>query len=186
MKSGVSKYFLMAVAIASGLLVLAGYFIPFFAGIRDVLLEWSMVLVAVLLLVGVINLVRSHWKKIQQDPQNRVYSLVLVISFFLTLLIAAVFGPTSKWSMWIFDHVIIPTESSLLGLLAVVLIIACARLFNQRLSVFTLFFVGTVLLALLGSATLPGLDLAIFRDLRNWLSSVWTVGGCAGFCLGLV
>jgi hypothetical protein len=185
MKSGLKSYFLIGIAMISGLIVLAGYFIPFLAGIRDVLLEWSMIFVAVLLLVGVVNLVRAHWKKIQQDPANQGYSLVLVVCFSLTFLIAALFGPASSGSMWIFNNVIIPIESSLLGLLAIVLILACARMFNQRPSVFVLIFIGTVLLALIGSITLPGLDLVVFRDLRNWVSSVWAVGGMRGILLGV-
>ena len=185
MKSNPSVYLLVAIAIASGVIVLVGYFFPSLAGIKGEMLDWAVIFTAVILLIGVISLVRTHWRKIMQEQKDRAYSLVLIIAFALTLLVAAPAGPTSKWSMWLYNNLLIPLESSLLGILAVFLIYACARLFNQRMNIYTLIFIGTVLLALLGWLTIPGVDLEAIKDARDWLSSVWAVAGVRGILLGV-
>jgi hypothetical protein len=149
------------------------------------MLDWAVIFTAVLLLIGVISLVRTHWRKIMQDQKDRAYSLALIFAFALTLLVAAPAGPTSKWSMWLYNNLLIPIESSLLGILAVFLIYACVRLFNQQMSIYTLVFIGTVLLALVGWMTIPGADLEVIKDARDWLSSVWAVAGVRGILLGV-
>jgi len=185
MKSNPFVYLLVAIAIASGATVLVGYFFPSLAEIKGEMLDWAVIFTAVLLLIGVVSLVRTHWRKTMQDHNDRVYSLVLIISFILTLLVTVPSGPTSKWSMWLYNNLIIPIESSLLGILAVFLIYACARLFNQRMSIYTLVFIGTVLLAMLGWVTIPGVELEGFKDFRDWLLSVWAVAGVRGILLGV-
>jgi len=185
MKSNPFVYLLVAIAIACGATVLVGYFFPSLAGIKGEMLDWAVIFTAVLLMIGVISLVRTHWRKIMQDQKDRAYSLVLIISFTITLLVAVLSGPTSKWSMWLYNNLIIPIESSLLGILAVFLIYACARLFNQRMNFYTLVFIGTVLLAMLGWLTIPGVELEGFKDFRDWLSSVWAVAGVRGIMLGV-
>lgn len=58
--------FATAVAIAIGLIVLLGYFIPFggiLSNLRDVLLSWAIILAGVAAMVGIINLIKTHWRK---------------------------------------------------------------------------------------------------------------------------
>ena len=57
--------FATAIAIAIGLLVLLGYFVPvpLLLNLRTLLLGWAVILVAVATVVGVINLARVHWSK---------------------------------------------------------------------------------------------------------------------------
>lgn len=185
MKLNPFVYILVAIAIASGAIVLVGYFFPPLSGIKGEMLDWAVIFTAVLLLIGVVSLVRTHWRKTMQDQKDRVYSLILIISFGITLFVAAPAGPASKWSMWLYNNLIIPIESSLLGILAVFLIYACARLFNQRMNFYTLVFIGTVLLAILGWLTIPGVELDGFKDFSDWLSSVWAVAGVRGILLGV-
>ena len=185
MKSNPAVYLLVAVAAISGTVVLTGYFFPQMAGSRGILLDWAVIFTAVLLLMGVVSLIRTHWRKIAEIPQEGSNSLVLIIFFLLTLLVAAPSGPLSDWSMWLYNNLLIPIESSLLGILAVFLLYACARLFNQRMNIYTLVFIGTVLLALLGWLTIPGADLQGVKDARDWLSSVWAVAGVRGILLGV-
>jgi hypothetical protein len=185
MKSRPFGYILVAIAIVSGAAVLVGYFFPSLAGLKGEMLDWAVIFTAVLLIVGVTSLIRSHWRKIVQNHKDRTYSLVLIFSFTLTLLVAGASGPTSTWSMWLYNNLLIPIESSLLGILAIFLLYACARLFNQRMNIYTLVFIGTVLLALLGWLVIPGVDLEVIKDASDWLSSVWAVAGVRGLLLGV-
>jgi hypothetical protein len=63
-KLSLSTALLGGIAIVSGVIVLLGYFIDL-PGLRDVrllLVDWAVILAAVALLVGVLNLVTVHWK----------------------------------------------------------------------------------------------------------------------------
>ena len=72
-----------------------------------------------------------------------------------------------------------------MALLAIVLAYAAARLFYRRLNIFTLIFIVTALLVILGSITFPLIDLAFLRYLRTWISQVLATGGARGILLGI-
>ena len=63
-----------AIAIAVGIVILLGYFIPIalLQNVRVLLLGWAVVLMGVAALVGILNMVGVHWRKIQ-NVQNRDY-----------------------------------------------------------------------------------------------------------------
>lgn len=185
MKSNPVVYILVAITLTSGSLVLLGYFIPPLAGPKNILLEWAVIFSAVLLMVGVVSLIQTHWQRLVDNPGQGTHSLVLLISFFLTLLVAALSGPLSDWSMWLYNNLMVPIESSLLGILAVFLVYACARMFNQRMNFYTLLFIGTILVALAGSLSIPGVDLALVKDVHDWISGAWAVAGARGILLGV-
>lgn len=176
-----------AVAIAVGLIVLLGYFLPMeqLVSLRIVLLDWAVILAAVALLVGIGNLFYVHWRKIAQAKSNSIYSLVLVVSLVLTLGVVGWFGPTHRFSMWIFNYIQVPIESSLLAILAVLLAYAIARLLHRRLDPFSLVFVATAVIVLLTTAPTFGIDFTALNDLRAWLAQVPAVAGARGILLGI-
>ena len=65
---------------------LAGIFYPdtSLAGITLTFLNWALILTAVVLLVGILNLLFVHLKKIRTDEKNAFYSLFLVIALSVT------------------------------------------------------------------------------------------------------
>jgi len=74
-----------AIAIGVGIVVLAGYFIPSINNIRFALLRTGLILAAVALLVGIINLLSVHLKKMGAENENSGYSLIPVSYTHLTL-----------------------------------------------------------------------------------------------------
>lgn len=176
-----------AIAIAVGLVVLAGYFLEFelLVNLRIVLLQWATILVAVALLVGVINLFTVHWRKISTEPQNRTNSAVLIICMMLTLGLVGWFGPTAPISLWIFNHIQVPIESSLFAILSVVLIMAGVRLLRRKPNLLSIVFIGTAVVILLMSGPLFGIDLPALADLRTWIGEVPAVAGARGILLGV-
>lgn len=179
-----------AIAIAVGIIVLAGTLIqhPAFVllnSLSEIFLLWAVILAAAALLVGVVNLAQVHWNKISTRQPGSAYSTVLILSLLGTTLIAGVFGPTHPWSLWLFNNIQVPAESSLLALLTVVLIFGAARLIGRKMDLFTVVFVGTALLVLLGSASLPGLETSVFIDLRGWIQRVLATAGARGILLGV-
>lgn len=175
------------IAVASGVLVLLGYFLPgVFGGIQSILISWAIIIAAFALLLGIFNLATVHWKKINTEGKNSIYSVVLLISLILTFIVVAFNGPTGSWSLWIFNTFQVPVEVSLLAILAVVLAYVGARLLRRRPRWYTIVFLVTVLLVLLGSVPLYFVgEIAPLSALRSWLSQVPAVAGARGLLLGV-
>lgn len=177
----------VAIVISVGLIVLAGYFldIPMLNTLQIVFLRWAAILGAVALIVGVFNLFNVHLRKINNGQKGSQYSLILIIALIATVLIVGLLGPTSFWSMWIFNYIHVPIESSLMAVLAVVMAFAGARLLGRRFNTFSIIFVVTVLFVLAGSITLSFFDFPVLAELRTWIERVPTTAGARGILLGV-
>jgi hypothetical protein len=175
------------IAVISGLFVLLGYFFPgVFGNIQSVLIGWAIILAAFALLLGIFNLAMVHWKKVGTDGSNRIYSIVLLISLFITIFLVSISGPTGSISLWIFNTFQVPVEISLLAVLAVVLVFAAARLLTRRPKWYTVLFLVTALVVLLGSVPLFFLgEVAPLVAIRGWLTQVPAVAGARGLLLGV-
>ena len=189
MRFNLKASFLAAIAIISGVIVLLGYFIEPLAGLREILLSWAVILIAVLLLVGVLNLARTHWGKVTGQQSESIYSMILLVSLVLTIAALVIerlglFG-ASGWSIWLLEYITIPVESSLVAVLAIVLIYSIARLFGRRLSLFSIVFIITALFILAGTASLPGFEIPGLRVARDWVMQVPASAGARGILLGV-
>lgn len=181
---------LTAIAISFGLIVLAGYFIqfPLLAILQVTLLRWSVILAALALLVGVANLLTVHWGKASSSQKGSFYSMLLVIALLVTLGVAGYLGPTADWSLWLYNYIQIPVETSLMAILSVALAYAAVRLLRRRMNVFSAIFIATGLLMLLGTAPLfgvliPGLHGAF--GIKTLIAQIPAVAGARGILLGV-
>jgi hypothetical protein len=175
------------IAIISGSIVLLGYFFPGLLGsIQSILLGWAIILAAFALLLGIFNLAMVHWKKIGSEGKGSINSIALLISLVLTMIIVSISGPAGSFSLWIFNSIQVPAEISLLAVLAFVLVYAAARLLTHRPKWYTILFLVTVLLVLLGSAPLFFVgEVGLLSTLRSWLTQVPAVAGARGLLLGV-
>ena len=182
-----------AVAIGVGIIVLAGYFIPSLINIRFILLRAGLVLAAVALLVGIINLITVHIKKLGADSDNSGYSLILVIALLATLIIGIidmvqtylVGKPNFQMTSWIFTNIQLPIETSLLAVTAVSLTYAAASILRKRMDLFSIIFFLVVILVLLGSFSIPPATLPFLHVIRDWILRVPALGGARGLLLGI-
>ncbi len=182
-----------AIAIGVGIIVLAGYFIPSITNIRFALLRTGLVLAAVALLVGIINLLTVHFKKMGADNENSGYSLILVIALLLTLVIGIIdmvqsylLGhPNFLMTNWIFTYIQLPIETSLLAVTAVSLTYAAASILRKRMDLFSITFFFVILLVLLGSFSIPPTTLPFLHVIRDWIVRVPALGGARGLLIGI-
>ena len=147
-----------ALAMGVGLFVLLGYFIEFsfVQDLRLLFLQWAVLLAATALLVGLINLLAVHWRKVSLTEQGWIYSGVLMLSFMVTLILGLALGPDSPAVLFIFKTFQLPLEASLMAVLAISLLVAGFRLVSRRRDLLSLVFIGTALMVLLGTAPTPG------------------------------
>jgi hypothetical protein len=186
-----------ALAIAFGLIVLLGYFIPdnqpAFAALvtwRSILIGGAVTLAGFASLVAIWGLVGAHWHKLRARRNPDRYSLFMLLGFFITLgfgLYAYLIDSSTIASFQLVVNAFqVPVESSLMALLAVVLTLAGFRLFQRRRGFLPIVFSISVLVFLLlnsgllhSQQTLPGI--AWILDAIHSLP----VAGARGILLGI-
>jgi hypothetical protein len=179
--------FSTALAILLGLIVLSSYFISFelLINLREALLEWGLILLAVALLVGIFNLFSVHWKKIITAQRGSPFSMVLIGAMVVTLGVAGWFGQAHPYSLWIFNNTQFPIEASLMALLVIILAFAAFRLLSRRANLLSVIFIITVVVLLLTSGPLFGLQVPGLNELRDWIARVPAAAGARGILLGV-
>lgn len=185
------RFIYAIVAVLAGLIVLQGYFfdIPILNAVRLTLLRWAVALVAVALVVGLLNLLSNHWDQLSRQSAGWQYSGALILFFLLALAIGLLFGPSSEVTMLLFTYVQAPVEGALMALLAVSLAVAGFRLLSRKRDIYSVVFLVTALLVILGTAPWPFANeselVRSLGDLRAWISQVWAVAGARGILLGM-
>ncbi len=175
-----------AIAMIACALVLIGYFVPDLQIISTPMITWAIILAGFALLVGVANLLGAHWSKIIQRKRGAVYSIVLIVAFVLTLVVGMINGPSGKGTLWIFENIQLPVEISLLAVLAITLAYASMRLLRRRVNAFSVLFVVTVLIILLGAAPLYMIgNIKSLSTLSAWIANVPALAGARGILLGV-
>lgn len=177
-----------SVAILVGLIVLVGYFfqIPILYDLRTLILDWAVTLAAIMVFIGVLNLLSVNNSRIQNKHKSGFYSLVLIISLLVTLIFGLFFKPGHPVMEFIFNSVQLPVEKSLMALLAVTLLLASINLLRRQPNLFLVIFLGTTLLILFGTVPLPFGELPIVGDfLRPFIAQVLAASGARGILIGV-
>lgn len=175
-----------AIAIAIGLLVLAGYFVPALGGLQTLLLNWAMILAGAAALMGVFNLISVHGAKIRSGEKGSVYSAILILSLFATFVLALFLRPVHPVMQMVFNGVIMPVEAALMAIISVSLIVAAIRMLRRGPGVMSITFLVTALLILVGSISLPFGQIPLLGDtLRPWITQVLSMGGARGILIGV-
>lgn len=179
-----------AFAIVSGLFILLGYFVPF-SGLlqilRDLLLGWAVILAGMAALVGIINLVKTHWRKMTVRGERDPYSPILILAFLLTVGAGfALGGPANTQFQLAVSSIQAPVESTLMAVLAISLGFAAVRLLQRRTGwMGVVFAVSAMLYLILNSGIL-----AVNLDVPGWGSILGglqrlPVAGARGILLGI-
>ena len=174
-------------AIASGLLVLLGYFVPLtmLLDIRLLLVQWAIILAAFAVLVGALNLLGVHWHKVRTRQKGTAYSILLIVSLFASAILGSALGTNNPMLEFFLEAIIIPGEAALMALLAVTLIYAAARLLRRRVDLMTFIFLGVVLVALLAATPLPFGKIPGASFIEWLLRDNFAAGGSRGILIGV-
>jgi hypothetical protein len=184
-----SRILAAVIAIASGILVLAGYFVPALEGLQATLLNWAIILTGMAAVIGVFNLVSVHGEKLRTQAKGSIYSGFLLISLIATFIFVGVylaFVPNPDAVQALVSGVIVPAEAALMAIISVSLIYAAMHMLRQRVSAMNIVFLSVAVLVLIGTLTLPFGQIPILGDtLRPWLSYVLALGGARGILIGV-
>jgi len=177
------------IAVVSGLIVLCGYFLsgffPILATVQTLILNWAIILAGAAALVGIFNLITVHTDKIRRREVGSNYSALLVIFLAGTFILGLVLHPEHIVMRSVMNGIIIPVEASLMGLLAISLLYAAIRLLRRRVDMMSVIFLIVAALVMLGSATLPFVNIPLLGTLSRWMTQVLALGGARGILIGV-
>lgn len=184
-----------AVVTAIGLIVLIGLLVgddlglltnlvnslPFRA-LAEVALRLTVVVIALTLLIGVLNLVLVNLARVLRGATAtaRLGSVVVLVAFVGTILLRIV-DTTGESYRLIQDGVLVPIQASLSGLVLFALVWGAMRLLGRGFTWGRLLFVVAMLFVLV-SALPFGTALA---DVQAWLWRVPISGGARGILIGI-
>ncbi len=172
----------LAMAYIFGVLALVGLlFVP---ALAKTLTGWVGFLAAVALLIGILNLLSVHFRRLLQ---GNIYSIVLVISLLVMfgLGVADYIEVTDDAVSTAFINVQAPLEAALASMLAFFLLFSGVRVLQSRRSWWGLLFIGSVIVFLLGRTPLPGKIGELFTDFSTVLSDIFITAGMRGILIGV-
>jgi len=171
----------------SGLIVLAAVFLPQQGGsILAVILSWVIVIAAVALLEAIASLVLTHLRFIIAGKKGFLLSLVLVISFAVTLGFGLARGVEDPVFLKWVSAFIRPIETALLGLVALVMMSAAMKIFRERgWSALTVSFgISAVVFLILGLGFLQNLNLPQLNAAISFVEGLPMIGA-RGLLIGI-
>jgi hypothetical protein len=138
-------------AVSTGVIVLAGYFFKDqLNSILVIIIDWGILLLAVLGLIGLVYLLKSHVLKLFHREKGAFFSIIVLISFFIIFITGLAASMQNPFFRQLILNVQIPVEASLMGLLAVTLLLSSFRLIRIRgWNLMSIGFLVSVILSLL-------------------------------------
>ena len=180
------RVFTAAFAIASGLIVLVGYFLPIgpLTQLRLILTDWAIVIAGFAVLIGVFNLIAVQMEKIRTRQTEGIYGAVLVISLIVTAGFGLILGPEDPFIQVAVDAVIVPVGSALMAILAVTLVYASIRLLRRRVDLMSVLFLIVAVLFLFALMPTPFGPIPGGQIIVN-LAGMFSRGGARGLLIGI-
>lgn len=171
-----------ALAISIGLIVLVGLLTgSTLAGLTGLVLQIAVITAAMTVLIGVLNLLILHLRRIFGRERGIIYSITLVISFLLVIALYVLDQPDAR--RIVLEDVAVSIESTLSALLVFALVYGAYRLMRRRVTWAAVLFTAIVLITLLGA--LPLSQLGLLEQLRAWILAVPASAGARGLLLGI-
>jgi hypothetical protein len=171
-----------AIAISVGLFVLLDFFVQnaFIGVLKFVFVRWAIIVAAFAIILGFFNVLIVHLNKILRFKQGWFYSIFLVLTMMVVLLLGLIEGPQGSLTSRIFQYVLFPLQATIFSLLAFFVASAAYRAFRLR-SWESALLVMTGVIVLLGQVPLwEALTVAKERILE-----VPSMAGARGILLGV-
>lgn len=139
------------------------------------------------LLLGLANLARVHVGRIQRQERNWPYSIALLASAGITIVVGVLVGgsgPNSAGATWIFNNIYQPLASTFYSLLAFFIAAAAFRALRARTVEMAILTV-VALIVILGQAPVFQLDqLNWMAAIKDWIVQYPALAAIRGIALG--
>lgn len=188
--AGLKRVVPTAIAIVAGIFVLLAVFTSSFSfdALGTYFIDTAIIIAAFALILGVINVLRVHGRKIREAQPGRPYSFVLIAAMLIVLTVGLLTIPGRPSGLsqpaiqWIFENIQAPIQASLSGLLVFFIVTAGYRLLRAR-NLEAAVMLIVVIIVLLGQVSL-GL-VPVLPKLKDWILDVPAMAGVRGILLGV-
>jgi len=171
-----------AIAIGVGLFVLLDFFIQnvFIWTLKFVFVRWAIIVAAFAMILGFFNVLIVHLNKILRFKQGWFYSIFLVLTMMIVLILGLIEGPQGSLTSQIFQYVLFPLQATIFSLLAFFVASAAYRAFRLR-SWESALLVITGVIVLLGQIPLW----EALTSFKEWILGVPSMASARGILLGV-
>jgi len=170
-----------SIVIAIGLLTLVGLLTGVFGGLSSIALQIALITAGLALLIGVINLLNVHIRRVLGRQRGALYSLVLLISFLLVIALWLLGEDGANRAL--VQNAQRSAEAALAALLVFALVYGAYRLMRQRVTWAAVLFTAALLIVLVGA--LPFEGLGVLAGVRDWMLQVPASAGARGLLIGI-
>ena len=190
---------LTVIALSTGIIVLLSFVVNSanLRSFRSVLVEWTVIVVAFAMLIGVLNVLNVHARRVLKG-QSVIYSLILVGAFSVVFVSGILppkwlpsdfpqfTGPDGLVMDFVFRYIQRPVQATLFSLMAFFVVTAAWRAFRIHSAASLVMFISAILV-LLGSIYLNvGNAWQTIVDIKDWVLRVPAMAGARGILLGIV
>ncbi len=175
----------MAIALAIGFLMLIDFFFDesHINALGGFFVDSAVIVVAFALLLGLLNVLIVHFKRIRRREDGWPYSIFLV-GIALIVLLGGISGPETDVVEWIFDNVQFPLQAATFSLLAFYVATAAYRAFRLR-SLESIAFILAVIVVLLGQVPIGRYLSDFLPAAKDWILDVPGTAGVRGIIIGV-
>lgn len=177
-----------AIAMAAGFLVLVDFFFDNFYlnALGVTLINWVVIMAAFALILGFLNVVSFHLRKIIQRQEGWLYSIALLMVAGTVLFggLTSVQGYRAPLVRTVFDYVQTPLQASIFSLLAFYIASAGYRALRVR-NFESFLLVVACLVVLVGQAPLARYVWEQLPALKDWVIGVPSTAGARGILIGV-
>jgi ribose/xylose/arabinose/galactoside ABC-type transport system permease subunit len=177
-----------AIAMATGFLVLVDFFFDnlYLNALGVTLINWVVIIAAFALILGFLNVLAFHLRKIVQRQEGWLYSIALLVVAGTVLFggLTSVQGYRALLVRTVFDYVQAPLQASIFSLLAFYIASAGYRALRAR-NFETFLLVVTCLVVLVGQAPLARYVWKQLPALKDWVLGVPSTAGARGILIGV-
>jgi hypothetical protein len=182
---GMKRSIPMAIAIAIGSLMLVDFFFDesHINALGNFFIDSAVIVVAFALLLGLVNVLIVHLRRIVRREEGWMYSIGL-LAIAAVVLVAGIPGPDSRLVRWIFDNVQLPLQAATFSLLAFFVATAAYRGFRLRRPE-SLAFMLAAIVVLLGQVPVGRYLSDLVPAAKDWLLAVPSTAGARGIIIGV-
>ncbi len=173
----------IAITFIVGVLSIIGVFFGTAKGITQTLDKWYVVSIAFAVLVGAINQISMHVRRIKRRRENWGMSIVLLVCLFGTIIVGLIDTPSGEIYNAIFQATVVPLGASVFALLAFYITSAAYRSFRMRnMEAAVLLIVACIVM--LGRAPIGEVIWDGFPKLTGWIMDIPNASAMRGILLG--
>ncbi len=171
----------------TALVMLPWMFTPHYVGhyVQEQVNDWMRVVSGLGLVLGIITLLQTHFRKVARRQRDWAYSVLAIVSFFAMALIGIIWGIEQGTVFnWIFGNMYAPLDATMFSLLGFFVASAAYRTFRARTVEATLLLVAA-LVVMFGRIPLGEKIYAQAPDVAEWIMSNPALGAKRAIIFGV-